>query len=55
MLHENVKFYFEVMYPIEAHASPDKYFLFLWNNVYEFFGTTYCIAYTKGGLWAPFN
>ena len=24
-------------------TSPDKYFLFLWNNVYEFLGTSYCI------------
>jgi len=23
--------------------SPDKYFLLLWNNVYEFLGTNYCI------------
>ena len=24
-------------------TSPDKYFLFLWNNVYEFLGTNYCM------------
>ena len=24
-------------------TSPDKYFLFLWNNVYEIFGRNYCI------------
>jgi len=24
-------------------ASPGKYFLFLWNNVYEFWGSNYCI------------
>jgi len=23
-------------------TSPDKYFPFLWNNVYEFLGTNYC-------------
>ena len=25
-------------------TSPNKYFLLLWNNVYEIFGTNYCIS-----------
>jgi len=32
-------------------ASPDEYFLLLWNNVYEFLELI--IAYPNGGQWAP--
>ena len=33
-------------------TSPDKYFPFLWNNVYEFLGTNYCATkrWQKGPL-----
>jgi len=28
---------------VKLIPSPDKYFMFLWNNVYEFFGTNCCL------------
>jgi len=43
MLHENVNFHFKAIYQLKLVTSPDKYFLFLWNNLYEFLGTNYCI------------
>jgi len=32
-----------VIYQLKLITSPNKYFLFLWNNLYEFLGTNYCI------------
>jgi len=43
MLHENVNFYFKVIYQLKLVTSPDKYFLDLWNNFYRSLGTNYCI------------
>jgi len=43
MLHENANSYFEVIYQLKLVTSPDKYFLFLWNKLYECLGTNYCI------------
>jgi len=43
MLHKNAKFYFKVIWPIEAHYIHLTNILFLWNNVYEFLGTNHCI------------
>ena len=43
MLHENEKFYFIKSFKqLKLTTSPDKYFPFLWNNVYEFLGINYC-------------
>jgi len=41
--HETVKFCFKVISPLKPITSPDKYFLFLWNNAYAFLGSHYWI------------
>ena len=45
MLHENVKFYFKVIYPIEAHYITRQIFsLAEKRSLYEFLGINYCIC-----------
>jgi len=38
---------------VKLIPSPDKYFMFLWNNVYEFLELI--VAYPNGDQWAPFS
>ena len=54
MLHENVKFYFKVIYPIEAHYITRQIFsLAEKRSLYEFLGINHCIG--KRWLMGPFQ
>jgi len=53
ILHENVKFYFKVIYPIQGHHHPTNIFCF-WAITYVSFWEL-IIAYPNGGQWTPFS
>ena len=46
MFHGNVKFYFKVIYPIEAHYITGQIVSLFWEPI---------IVYANGGSWALFS